>query len=98
MALYRQHRGMLEDSLKTTVIVKNEPELRAAIYEDWKMWKESFKKDGKPFCQYSFALKWEKYGEGIDLRCGWYTHLVSISFDGMEKFFPVGFLSEPFNG
>lgn len=95
MALFRKHRGQLDDSLKTTVIVKNLDDLRNAIYEDWEMWEDALKKDGLPFNKNSFDIKYEPYGNHPDRRCGWYTQIVSADLEKKGEFMAIGFLSEP---
>lgn len=81
MALYRLHKGDLQKSLDTTVIVKSKEELINHINES-------------PHIKHKInEVKIEKYGESFDKRIGWYTHLVSIKYpDG--KWYPDGYLSE----
>ncbi len=95
MPLYRKHRGSLDDSLKTTVIVKNWHDLRDIIYEDWEQWEDSLRKDGLPFNKNSFDIKIEPYMGKLDPRCGWYTQMVSCDLMEKGKYMAIGFLSEP---
>jgi len=56
MQKFRHHRRFLDESLKTTIFVKDKEELEEIL--------------GEP-------LKIEKYGTGIDKRCGWDTYIVT---------------------
>lgn len=40
MPLFRFHRGGLEESLKTTVIVRSISELKNIIHDNWSAWNE----------------------------------------------------------
>lgn len=83
MPLFRYHRGSLEDSLNTTIYVKTIKELILDISKHWDQ----------------THMKIEKYGDKIDPRIGWFTHIVLIKHEGFffkVDFFSVGFLSEPF--
>ena len=101
MPLFRKHRGQLDDSLETTIIVKNMAELRAAISEDWAMWYDhpaaahsNFKTfDIKVFIPYEFPFE-----KSFDKRCGWYTHYVSADIMCKGEFCMMGYLSEPMDG
>lgn len=93
MPLFRKPRRELNESLETTIVVKNLDDLRQAIYEDWEMWEGHLTKDGRDFNKDSFDIKIEEYG-GLDKRCGWYTHLVSANLLNKKEFMCVGFLSE----
>ncbi len=96
MPLFRNHRGLLADSLKTTVIVKNMDDLRSCIYKSWEMWEGALRKgDTTGFSRECFDIKIEPYGSGFDERCGWYTQIVCADLEEKEKFLPVGWLSEP---
>lgn len=95
MALYRKHRGSLDESLKTTVIVKNIDDIRNIIYEDLLMWEDALKKDGMLFNKNSFDINIGPYGRQLDNRCGWYTQLVTADLEEKGKFIVIGFLSEP---
>lgn len=97
MPLFRKHRRSLDESLRTTTIVKNMQELRKRIYEDWEMWEGALRKeDGEPFSIDIFDIKIEPYYGECDYRCGWYTQIVSADLEEKEKFMAIGFLSEPF--
>lgn len=92
MALFRKHRGMLEDSLKTTVIVKTHGELVQALFNDSEQW---------PSMNRDFKVKIEPYPNMencFDKRCGWYTQMVLSDRHEEGKFQPEGFLSEPLHG
>lgn len=90
MALFRKHRGSLDESLKTTIIVKSKKDLIRIILDDYN---ESGYRPIELFGE-NIEIKIEPYC-GLDLRCGWYTQLVMS--DAIEKgFFTVsGYLSEP---
>ena len=88
MALFRQHRGSLEESLKTTVIVRNNVEITYAII-DW--FKTQVELD---FRKVWSSILIEQYGkDNFDKRIGWYTHIVKFEIEG--KIVVAGFLSEP---
>lgn len=94
MALYRKHRGTLEESLKTTIIVRNWEELKKAIFEDWEMWRNAERADGTKLTD-NFTVKIEPYYGDCDYRCGWYTQIVSANIENINEFHACGFLSEP---
>ena len=82
MPLFREHRGQLIDSLKTTVIVNNMNELYAHLT--------------KIFDLKYMRIVIEPYpaeGENFDKRIGWYTQIIILEEDGV-----LGFLSEPLRG
>lgn len=88
MALFRFHRGLLEDSLKTTVVVSTQKELETVIA----LWHS-------PFAIKSFEinLKIETYPDEencFDKRIGWYPHMVRADLYEKGKFAVIGFLSE----
>jgi hypothetical protein len=94
MPLFRFHQGGLEDSLKNTIIVKNDVELRNKIIDFYfnvpllfALNKEFFI---KVFIPYDLHLK-----DSFDPRCGWYTHYVSVDLFQKDNFSIIGFLSEP---
>lgn len=96
MPLFRKQRGSLQESLKTTVIVKSMDQLKDAIYEDWSMWEGALRKnDAEPFSKDIINLKIEPYHQYLDERCGWYTQIVSADPQVKGEFILVGFLSEP---
>lgn len=79
MALFRFHRGSLNESLKTTVIVKNTQELKKHILRELEWTNPELS-----------SMKIEQYGDDcFDSRIGWYTYIVTDK-DGV-----LGFLSEP---
>jgi len=87
MPLFRFHRGSLEDSLKTTIIVKTFNDMVKAIVTS-----ELVKHDGSQ--NWGAAFKVTPYG--FDSRTGWYTQLVTCNIYEEDEMYPVGFLSEPF--
>lgn len=93
MPLFRKQRGHLDESLKTTVIVKDIDQLKRFIMADWEMWIGAIREDGTPFTD--FDIKIEPYYGGCDYRCGWYTQIVSTTLMRKDRFDAVGFLSEP---
>lgn len=69
----RQHRGLLEDSLKTTVIIEPTKEaLLAEINKSYSDWGLSFTVDDITIVKTMY-----------DERCGWDTHLVEIRGQGV---------------
>lgn len=88
MPLFRSHRGGLQDSLDTTIIVKNIDQLELAILRDWEEWSTTNKE---------LVIHIEPYpsGHNFDKRIGWYTQLVTANIIEKDKMAPVGFLSEP---
>ncbi len=88
MPLFRSHRGGLQDSLDTTVIVKNIMQLELAILRDFENW---------PTTNKELEIQIEPYPmeRCFDKRIGWYTHLVTANVLEKDKMHPVGFLSEP---
>lgn len=100
MPLFRRHRGGLDESLATTVIVKNIADLKAEITKDWEMWLDhpaaahsNFKTfDVKVFVPFELPIE-----NSFDPRCGWYTHYVSADIMCKGEFHMVGMLSEPMN-
>lgn len=83
MPLFRSLRGSLDESLKTTVIVKTHEDLIKNINK-------------YPFLiqNESYEIKIDDYC--FDDRIGWYTQIVLANIFEKDKFHPVGFLSEPF--
>ncbi len=91
MALFRFHRGGVQESLQTTIIVKSQDELLTAIRTEMK---ESLPN------LFLKEIAIEPYSNGhttLDPRIGWYTQLVIGTYvaDGIEKNYPIGYLSEP---
>lgn len=85
MALFRLHRGGLEESLKTTVVVKNMNDLLGVIATSYEV-----------NVNWSASVEIEPYpaDNNFDARIGWYTHLVSANIYDKDKYVPVGYLSE----
>lgn len=92
MPLFRFHKDALDESLATTIIVKDEYGLRKIIHLELQSWFHS------PV-SLDFIMEIEPYPT-IDLmfdkRCGWYTHIVTVHVHNTE-IFPIGYLSEPLN-
>jgi hypothetical protein len=91
MPLFRFHRGSLEDSLKTTIVVKKFNDLVKAIVLAFSeeaingmTWGAQFK-----------IIPYPEEGNNFNPRIGWYTHMVLCNIFEEEKMHPVGFLSEP---
>lgn len=91
MPLFRFHRGSLEESLKTTIVVKTFNDVVKAIVM-------SFNDEtlAKPMWGAKFQIKAypEEY-DNFDPRTGWYMHMVLTNIYEEDKMQPVGFLSEP---
>jgi len=90
MPLFRFHRGGLDESLKTVVVVKNMHDLMKIIscYHE--------KITGKE--KYDFGIMIGPYpaeSKNFDERIGWYTQMVTSDIIEHGTFVPVGFLSEP---
>lgn len=90
MPLFRFHKGSLEESLKTTIIVKDFNELKKIIVEAMKHW--MFINEENP----EIELKINPYPleDNFDTRIGWYTHMVTARYEKTTAH-PIGFLSEP---
>ncbi len=90
MPLFRFHKGGLQESLDTTVIVNNIEELRKAIKDRHK----GFLQEEKDF----FGIIIGDYPTKehcFDRRIGWYTQMVTSDILERGVFVPEGFLSEP---
>lgn len=87
MPLFRFHRGSLEDSLKTTIIVKTFNDMVKAIVNS-----EIVRNDGSQ----NWGAEFKVRQQGFDPRIGWYTQIVLTNIYEKDKMQPVGFLSEPF--
>jgi hypothetical protein len=90
MPLFRFHRGQLDDSLKTTVIVKNMTDLMTVIKQSYDMFKGEKNNN--------FGIITGFYPDEhncFDKRCGWFTQLVTCDILERGIFLPEGFLSEP---
>lgn len=87
MALFRYHRGMLEDSLKTTVVVKNTKELGELLLNHHK---EIYGQTKEPMIRFRIEAYPNKE-HCFDKRIGWYTHIVTRELEGGGVY---GYLSE----
>lgn len=92
MPLFRFHRGQLDESLKTTIIVKTFSDMVKEIVMSFdpemlkkQQWGAQFK-----------VIPYPEEGNNFDARIGWYTHMVLTNMFEENKMHPVGFLSEPF--
>lgn len=93
MALFsRNQRGFLEESLETTIVIKNLDDLRNSIYESWTTWEDTIKKDGQKLSKNSFNIKIEPHGK---CDCRYEQYIVRCDLPEKDKFMVVGFLSEP---
>lgn len=88
MALFRFHRGSLEESLKTTIIVKDIHDLLERLAE-W--WEEAHSTDRSTMKEWQVHID---IRQQFDERCGWFTHTVSFRVGDNEST-AIGFLSEP---
>lgn len=91
MALFRFHRGSLDESLKTTIVVKSIKDLMHEIALS--MSYDSIKDNS-----WGAAIEINPYPaeeSNFDKRIGWYTHIVLCNLYEADKMHPVGFLSEP---
>jgi hypothetical protein len=94
MPLFRKHRGSLEESLKTTVVVKNRKELIEHLMRDWGQWKDFDLSLEVPF-ELRIELPYQNENiNNFDERCGWYTHYVIADIMERGKFTVLGMLSE----
>lgn len=90
MPLFRFHRGGLQDSLNTTVIVRNMQELMNVISHRHEQFIGEAKKH--------FGIIIGPYPtmeSCFDKRIGWYTQMVTSDILEKGVFTPEGFLSEP---
>lgn len=92
MPLFRFHRGQLEDSLKTTIVVKTFNDMVKAIVNSFDQKMLSEQKWGAAFK----IIPYPEEGNNFDSRIGWYTHMVLSNIYEEDKMHPIGFLSEPF--
>ena len=91
MPLFRFHRGSLEESLKTTIIVKTFNDVAKAIVM-------SFDQDmlDKQTWGAKFSIKpYPDEDSCFDSRIGWFTQMVMCNLYEEDKMHPIGFLSEP---
>lgn len=85
MALFRFHRGTLEESLKTTIIVPTKEILLKYLHREY-----SHMKDNITISHiYPYPME-----DNFDKRIGWYTQIVMMRY-GDNNPYPVGYLSEP---
>ena len=91
MPLFRFHRGGLDESLSTTIIVKTFNDLVKAIVMSFD--EEMLKKQtwGAQFK----VIPYPEEGNNFDKRTGWYMQMVLLNLYEEDKMQPVGFLSEP---
>lgn len=75
--LYRDHRGSLEDSMKTVQEFHTPKELNNHL-------NTIFSEYGKTVIDVKFEYK------GLDARIGWETYYVLIKLDGQDEFNIVG--------
>lgn len=87
MPIFRYHRGGLEDSLKTVVLVKSLKDIEKIAMDFWSDFNLTDKK---------INIKVQPYLPEIDYRIGWFTQIVMCDFPDPGVFYPIGFLSEPF--
>lgn len=91
MALFRFHRGSLDESLKTTIIVKTLTDVIRAIVMSFD---ENMIKTQKWGAKFEI-IPYPSESNNFDKRIGWYTHMVLTNMFEEDKMHPVGFLSEP---
>lgn len=93
MALFRFHRGGLQESLATTIIVRTFNDMVKAI-----LFNHEISKITQPITWGArFSVKpYPNVGNCFDRRIGWYTQMVMANIYEEDKMHPIGFLSEPF--
>lgn len=91
MPLFRLHRGSLEESLKTTIIVKTIEDIKVEIFRARIFAGEKYFELNLD----SFIIEIKPHGDYMDKRCGWYTQLVTTDFLNKGNLLAVGYLSEP---
>ncbi len=92
MPLFRFHRGSLDDSLKTTIVVKTFNDMVKAIIFD------SVSIEANPKWGARFSVEpYPSKNNNFDARIGWYTHIVMTNLYEEDKMHPIGFLSKPFD-
>ena len=69
---FREHRGNLYDSLKTTIEIKDKQELYEILREDLNHFYFDFSIDDM-----------QCIPQGFDRRCGWDTYLITIKNFGV---------------
>lgn len=93
MPLFRFHRGSLQDSLKTTIIVHDLTDIVRAVVLSEEIWKDRMEEKA-----YGAIFEIEPYpakDENFDKRIGWFTHSVSTNLYKENEMQIIGFLSEP---
>ncbi len=91
MALFRFHRGSLEQSIKTTVIVKNLNDVIKLVVDSAS---EFLNEENQHWVAKFQVIPYPDEENNFDPRIGWYTHMVLSNIYEKEKFHPVGLLSE----
>lgn len=92
MPLFRFHRGLLAESLKTTIIVENLNDIIKAIF----LSNEVIGLNNKPEWAVKFDVRpYPSEDRCFDARIGWYTQLVTANLDEEDRMDVIGFLSEP---
>ncbi len=89
MAIFRFHRGSLEESLKTCFIVRSHYELRSRVVAD--LLNNYFINNPK-----DVRIEITPHPSDVDCfdpRIGWFTQMVIFQHDKLRG--PAGFLSEP---
>lgn len=90
MALFRFHKGGLQESLDTTVIVKDVMTLMEIIRNRHKDF------TGEENHQFGVVIgPYPDCDNNFDKRIGWYTQMVTSDILERGVFTPEGFLSEP---
>jgi hypothetical protein len=90
MPLFRFHRGSLEASLQTTIIVKELNDIILAIVTS-----ELVQATGQDW-EAKFCIKpYPEEGHNFDVRIGWFTQIVTANVYEKDVMHVVGFLSEP---
>lgn len=91
MPLFRFHRGGLQESLDTTIIVKTFNDMVKAIVMSFDEEMLANQKWGACFHMDPYPSE----GNNFDSRIGWYTQMVTCNLYEEDKMHPIGFLSEP---
>ncbi len=90
MPLFRFHRGGLQESLDTTIIVRTFNDLIKAIVN-----MDLIINENPPWNARFIIEPYPSEDNCFDSRIGWYTQIVSTNIFEEDKMHPVGFLSEP---
>lgn len=91
MPLFRFHRPSLEESLKTTIIVKTFNDVVKAIVFD-----DSFMAEHHRGGAIFSVQPYPDEANNFDKRIGWFTQIVTVNLYKEDEMVPIGFLSEPF--